>query len=42
VRDRAGDALEHAQDYVRENPWQSLAIVGGVALILGAVLARSR
>jgi ElaB/YqjD/DUF883 family membrane-anchored ribosome-binding protein len=42
VRDRASDALEQTQEYVRENPWQSLAIVGGVALILGAVLARSR
>jgi ElaB/YqjD/DUF883 family membrane-anchored ribosome-binding protein len=26
--------------YVRENPWQALALVGGVALLLGLLLGR--
>lgn len=39
VRERAGVALSGADDYVRENPWQTLAIVGGVALIAGALFA---
>jgi ElaB/YqjD/DUF883 family membrane-anchored ribosome-binding protein len=42
VRQRAEVALEGADDFVHENPWQTLAIVGGVALIAGALLARSR
>lgn len=27
-------------DYVRDNPWQSVAIVGGVALLLGLIMGR--
>lgn len=42
VRQRADLALADADDFVRENPWQTLAIVGGVALIVGALLARTR
>ncbi|SDI78540.1 Membrane-anchored ribosome-binding protein, inhibits growth in stationary phase, ElaB/YqjD/DUF883 family [Paraburkholderia phenazinium] len=42
VRQRAEVALADADDFVHENPWQTLAIVGGVALIAGALLARSR
>ncbi len=26
--------------YVRENPWQAVAIAGGVALLLGLIMAR--
>uniref|UniRef100_E1TBA6 DUF883 domain-containing protein n=2 Tax=Burkholderiales TaxID=80840 RepID=E1TBA6_BURSG len=39
VRERANVALSDADDYVHENPWQTLAIVGGVALIAGALFA---
>ena len=39
VRERANVALADADDYVHENPWQTLAIVGGVALIVGALFA---
>ncbi|HEX7936297.1 MAG TPA: DUF883 family protein [Paraburkholderia sp.] len=39
MRDRAGVAFAGADDYVHENPWQTLAIVGGVALIAGALFA---
>lgn len=42
VRERATTAFSGADDYVRENPWQSLAIAGGVALIAGALLFRGR
>ena len=26
--------------YVRDNPWQAVAIAGGVALLLGLIMAR--
>jgi ElaB/YqjD/DUF883 family membrane-anchored ribosome-binding protein len=42
VRQRAETALSDADDYVRENPWQTIAIVGGIALIAGALVARAR
>ncbi len=42
VRQRAEVALADADDYVHENPWQTVAIVGGIALIAGALVARSR
>ena len=42
ARDRATEALSTADDYVHENPWQAIAIIGGVALITGALIARGR
>jgi ElaB/YqjD/DUF883 family membrane-anchored ribosome-binding protein len=39
MRERAEVAISDAEDYVRENPWQTIAIVGGAALIAGALLA---
>ena len=42
VRQRAEVALSDADDYVHENPWQTVAIVGGIALIAGALFARAR
>ncbi|WP_207004854.1 DUF883 family protein [Trinickia mobilis] len=42
MRERATEVFADADDYVRENPWQAIAIVGGVALIAGALLARGR
>ena len=42
VRQRAEVALADADDYVHENPWQTVAIVGGIALIAGALFARAR
>ena len=42
VRQRAETAISDADDYVHENPWQTIAIVGGIALIAGALVARSR
>lgn len=39
VRERAAGAISDADQYIHENPWQTLAIVGGVALIAGALFA---
>jgi ElaB/YqjD/DUF883 family membrane-anchored ribosome-binding protein len=39
VRERAEVAIADADDYVHENPWQTVAIIGGVALIAGALFA---
>ena len=39
MRERAEVAIADAEDYVRENPGQTSAIVGGAALIAGALLA---
>jgi ElaB/YqjD/DUF883 family membrane-anchored ribosome-binding protein len=42
IRARAANAVAGANDYVRENPWETLAVVGGLALITGWLLARNR
>jgi ElaB/YqjD/DUF883 family membrane-anchored ribosome-binding protein len=36
VRSRARDV----DSYVRDNPWQSVAVAGGIALLLGLVMGR--
>jgi ElaB/YqjD/DUF883 family membrane-anchored ribosome-binding protein len=38
MRSRARDV----DSYVRDNPWQAVAVVGGVALLLGLLVGRSR
>ena len=38
VRVRARDV----DSYVRDNPWQAVAAAGGVALLLGLSMGRSR
>jgi ElaB/YqjD/DUF883 family membrane-anchored ribosome-binding protein len=42
IRERASEICADAQHYMRENPWQTLAIAGGVAFIAGALLSRGR
>lgn len=42
AREQAGEAIAGADDYVHRNPWQAIAIVGGVALIAGALMSRMR
>ncbi|RQH02919.1 DUF883 family protein [Paraburkholderia dinghuensis] len=42
AREQADVAFASADDYVRQNPWQAIAIVGGLALIAGALIARYR
>jgi len=36
VRERAHDV----DSYVRDNPWQAVAVAGGVALLLGLIMGR--
>ena len=36
VRERARDV----DSYVRDNPWQAVAIAGGVALLVGLIMGR--
>ena len=38
VRARARDV----DSYVRDNPWQAVAAAGGIALLLGLIMGRSR
>lgn len=37
---RAREVAEATDEYVRENPWQSVGIAAGVGLVLGLLLAR--
>jgi ElaB/YqjD/DUF883 family membrane-anchored ribosome-binding protein len=41
LRTRAATAMSDADEYVRENPWQTVALVGTLALFSGWLLARS-
>ena len=38
VRGRA----RQVDGYVRDNPWQALAIAGGVALLVGILMGRTK
>ena len=42
TRERTDAAMIQADDYVHANPWQAIAIAGGVALVAGALLSRLR
>ncbi|MEA3121355.1 MAG: hypothetical protein QOH33_910, partial [Paraburkholderia sp.] len=42
LRSRAASAVSGADDYVREKPWQTVAVVGTVALFIGWLLASNR
>jgi ElaB/YqjD/DUF883 family membrane-anchored ribosome-binding protein len=37
---RAREIAEAADEYVHENPWQSVGIAAGIGLVLGLLLAR--
>jgi ElaB/YqjD/DUF883 family membrane-anchored ribosome-binding protein len=37
---RAKEMAGQAEDYVRDNPWQSVGIAAGVGLLLGFILSR--
>ena len=39
-RSNWGSKAHEVDDYVRENPWQTVAVVGGVALLLGLIMGR--
>jgi ElaB/YqjD/DUF883 family membrane-anchored ribosome-binding protein len=40
LEEQLGERAHQVDDYVRENPWQTVAVVGGVALLLGLILGR--
>ncbi|WP_250452420.1 DUF883 family protein [Caballeronia sp. ATUFL_M2_KS44] len=42
VRERASAAFDDADAYLHDRPWQTIAIVGGLALVAGILLARAR
>jgi ElaB/YqjD/DUF883 family membrane-anchored ribosome-binding protein len=42
ARERADETFSSADDYVHRNPWQAIAIAGGLALIAGALISRYR
>ena len=37
---RARELASATEDYVRENPWQSLGIAAGIGLLLGVLISR--
>jgi ElaB/YqjD/DUF883 family membrane-anchored ribosome-binding protein len=37
---RAREVADATEEYVRENPWQSVGIAAGVGLLLGLLLSR--
>jgi ElaB/YqjD/DUF883 family membrane-anchored ribosome-binding protein len=40
VTRRAREALDDADEYVRENPWQALGVAAGVAFLIGLLAGR--
>ena len=42
IRDRAVATLTDAQGYIRENPCETLAVICGLALLTGWLMARNR
>jgi ElaB/YqjD/DUF883 family membrane-anchored ribosome-binding protein len=49
LRERLSDLEDHVKGrakqvdtYVRDNPWQALAIAGGVALLVGILMGRNK
>jgi ElaB/YqjD/DUF883 family membrane-anchored ribosome-binding protein len=37
---RAGLLADEAEEYVRENPWQSVGVAAGIGLLLGVLMSR--
>jgi ElaB/YqjD/DUF883 family membrane-anchored ribosome-binding protein len=42
MRERAQVAFNGADEYVHENPWRTMAMVGAVALVAGVLMSRTR
>ena len=40
VTRRAREALDDADEYVRENPWQSIGVAAGIAFLVGLLAGR--
>ena len=39
IESRLRDRARHVDTYVRDNPWQLMAVVGGAALLAGLLMA---
>jgi ElaB/YqjD/DUF883 family membrane-anchored ribosome-binding protein len=39
--ERSKEAVDIADDYVRENPWSAIGIAAGIGLVLGLLLRRT-
>jgi ElaB/YqjD/DUF883 family membrane-anchored ribosome-binding protein len=39
IESQLSDRARHVDTYVRDNPWQSMAVVGGAALLVGLLMA---
>lgn len=42
TREKAREAARATDDYVHDNPWQSLAIAGGVGVVVGLLIGTRR
>jgi ElaB/YqjD/DUF883 family membrane-anchored ribosome-binding protein len=40
LRDTATSARYNTQEFIENNPWQSVAIAGAVGLLIGIIIAR--
>ena len=40
LEQQLGARARDVDSYVRDNPWQAVAVAGGVALLLGLIMAR--
>ncbi len=40
LRDTATSVRYNTQDFIENNPWQSVAIAGAVGLLIGIIIAR--
>jgi ElaB/YqjD/DUF883 family membrane-anchored ribosome-binding protein len=40
LRDTAAETRYHAEDFIRNNPWPSVAIAVGFGFLLGAIVAK--
>jgi ElaB/YqjD/DUF883 family membrane-anchored ribosome-binding protein len=42
LRDTAAGVRYNTQDFIENNPWQSVAIAAGIGFLVGVILARRK
>jgi ElaB/YqjD/DUF883 family membrane-anchored ribosome-binding protein len=40
LRDSAATARYNSQDFIQNNPWQSVALAAGIGFMVGVIIAR--